>query len=51
MKGHKRNNPESNTQNLDSKLSANPLDQFSDVVYKTVDNMVDGDDEQLKPQE
>lgn len=50
MENNKRTNSPVQQQNLDQKTSANPLDQFSDLVYKTVDNMVEGDEEETKPQ-
>lgn len=48
MEDRKRNQQVANTQNLNSKISNNPLDQFSDVVFGTVDNMVEDNQEESK---
>lgn len=45
-----QNNTNSNKTSMKTQQSANPLDQFSDVVYQTVDNMVDDNNQEIKQQ-
>lgn len=40
----------SNKTSLKTQQSSNPLDQFSDVVYQTVDNMVEDNNQETEQQ-